>query len=153
MPLLHIHLNSPKTTVELGHDLKPQNLILRKVIVHRINGTAFSENDSGIHIDLHRMFNGFEMLSNKSQDNKLYVPVPNFNITTFYDYAFHVRFNSEEIHRSFEVQLTKKDGSAVVFGSNANNYVAVDLYFEYETAQHFETVHNPSGKGSVHSTI
>jgi hypothetical protein len=97
------------------------------------------------------MFNGFEMLSNKSQDNKLYLPVPNGVHVS--DYNFHVRFNSEEIKRSFEVQLTKKDGSAVVFGSNANNYVSVDVYFEYETAQHFETVHNPSGKGSVHSTI
>jgi len=155
MPLLHIHLDSPTTVVELQHDLKPQTLILRSVMVNRDIMSAQSQADDALQIDLGRMFNGFEMLSNKAQDNKLFLPFasrPSSLTPAPAIYPLHLKMNAEEIKSRFEVKVFKKDGKTPVsFATGTDgHYRTIDLYFEFETAQHFETIFNPEGQGTQH---
>ena len=70
MPLLHISLTEPNQTINLMHDLKQQTLILRQVMICKDATASMLPAEEGLQIDLHHMFNGFEFLSNKSDDNK-----------------------------------------------------------------------------------
>ncbi len=116
-----------------------------------------SPEDEGLQIDLRSMFNGFELMSNVSSDNKLYIPVHSRALAPTPDpfiYPFHIKLNAEEIKTRFTIQCYKKDGiTPVSFNTSTDgHYKSIDLYFEYETAQHFEVIHNPGGIGK-HSTI
>ena len=98
MPLLHINLSSEDQVIELMHDLKPQSLILRQVIINKDVMGAMSAADEGLQIDLRHMFNGFELLSNVSSDNKLYIPVhsrPLAPTPAPFIYPFHLKMTAE----------------------------------------------------------
>ena len=155
MPLLHINLTNERQTVQLLHDLKPQTLILRQVIINRDIMAAMNPAEEGLQIDLHHMFNGFELLSNVSSDNKLFIPVhsrPLAPTPAPMIYPFHLKLNAEEIKSQFVIECFKKDGITPVSFSTSDDghYKSIDLYFEFETAQHFETIHTPGGLGAHH---
>ena len=157
MPLLHLNLSNEKQEINLMHDLKPQTLILREVMINKDVMAAMSPGDEGLQIDLREMFNGFELMSNVSPDNKLYIPVqsrPLAPTPASFIYPFHIKLNAEEIKSRFTIETFKKDGITPVSFSTSTDghYKSIDLYFEYETAQHFEVIHNPGGLGK-HSTI
>ena len=157
MPLLHINLSNEKQVVELMHDLKPQTLILRQVIINKDIMSSMSPADEGLQIDLRHMFNGYELLSNVSSDNKLYIPVHSRALAPTPDpfiYPFHLKLNAEEIKNRFVIECFKKDGTTPVsFETNVDgHYKSIDLYFEFETNQHFETIHTPGGLG-VHQHV
>ena len=103
------------------------------------------------------MFNGYELLSNVSSDNKLYIPVHSRALAPTPDpfiYPFHLKLNAEEIKNRFVIECFKKDGTTPVsFETNVDgHYKSIDLYFEFETNQHFETIHTPGGLG-VHQHV
>ena len=155
MPLLHISLSSERETVKLLHDLKPQTLILKHVIINKDIMAAMTPADEGLQIDLHHMFNGFELLSNVSSDNKLFIPVhsrPLAPTPAPFIYPFHIKLNAEEIKSQFVIECFKKDGSTPISfnTSDDGHYKSIDIYFEFETAQHFETIHTPGGLGAHH---
>jgi hypothetical protein len=157
MPLLHINLSSEDQVIELMHDLKPQSLILRQVIINKDVMGAMSAADEGLQIDLRHMFNGYELLSNVSSDNKLYIPVhsrPLAPTPAPFIYPFHLKMTAEEIKSRFVIKCFKKDGfTPVSFNTGTDgHYKSIDLYFEFETAQHFETIHTPGGLG-VHQHV
>ena len=155
MPLLHINLSSEDQVIELMHDLKPQSLILRQVIINKDVMGAMSAADEVLQIDLRHKFNGFELLSNVSSDNKLYIPVhsrPLAPTPAPFIYPFHLKMTAEEIKSRFVIKCFKKDGlTPVSFNTSTDgHYKSIDLYFEFETAQHFETIHTPGGLGVHH---
>jgi len=141
MPLLHIHLDSNTNEVDLGTDIPPQRIILRRVVVAR--DTTASEttdnSDYGAIVDLHQMFNGTEFISNLTGSNRLFIPNTPFigdnththkNVTT---HDFNIRMGSESIPRMFEVKVFKKDNVTLApFDSSEGHYDAIDLYFEYD---------------------
>ncbi len=148
MPLLHIHLNQQSQTVKLMHDLKPQTLFLRQIIINKDIENSMNADNEGLTIDLHHMFNGFEIMSNISSDNKLFIPVHSRALAPTPDpfiYPFHIKLNAEEIKREFLIECFKKDGKTPISfeqtgPDNDGHYKTIDLYFEYQTAQHFETL-------------
>ena len=148
MPLLHI---------KLQHDLRPQTLILRSVMINKdVKGTQDVTED-GVQIGLQKMFSGFEMLSNKGDDNKLFLPCYSKALTPTpapLIYPLHLKLNAEEIKSVFEVEVFKKDGiTPVSFTPSVDgHFKTIDLYFEFETAQHFEHIFNPGGLGK-HSHV
>lgn len=153
MPLLHINISSESEVVELMHDLKPQTLILRQVIINRDSMSAMTPAEEGLQVDLRHMFNGYELISNVSSDNKLYIPVVSQSLATNpapMIYPFHLKMNAEEIKARFVINCFKKDGlTPVSFDTGIDgHYKSIDLYFEFETAQHFETIHTPGGLGT-----
>ena len=155
MPLLHINLSNEKQVVKLMHDLKPQRLILRQVIINRDIMGAMNAAEEGLQIDLRHMFNGYELLSNISSDNKLFIPVhsrPLAPTPAPFIYPFNLELTAEEIKSQFVIECFKKDGvTPVSFDIGVDgHYKSIDLYFQYETNQHFETIHNPGGLGEHH---
>ena len=143
MPLLHIHLNSNTNEIDLGADIPPQKLILRRVVVARdTNASETTDNSKyGAIVDLHEMFNGTEFISNLAGSNRLFVPNTPYiadsththkNITT---HDFNIRMGAESIPRKFEVKVFDKDNvTLATFGSSGGegHYDAIDIYFEYE---------------------
>ena len=138
MPLLHINLTNEKQEVDIGRDIKAQSMILRKIVVVRdaLASEDVDNSELGLHIDLHRMINGVETLSNISQGNHIYVPVSDRNNSgdrIHQQFDFNIRFNAEYIPRKFPINLYKKNMSAVSFASGTDgSFDSVDLYFEYE---------------------
>tara|TARA_Y100001972_G_scaffold122495_1_gene168219 strand:+ start:337 stop:777 length:441 start_codon:yes stop_codon:yes gene_type:complete len=143
MPLLHIHLDSNTNEIDLGADLPPQKLILRRVVVAR-DSTASETTDNskyGAIVDLHEMFNGTEFVSNLTGSNRLFIPNTPYDgasththkqITT---HDFNIRMGAESIPRKFEVRVFDKDNvTLAAFGHSAGegHYDAIDLYWEYE---------------------
>jgi hypothetical protein len=139
------------------HDLKPQTLILRQVMICKDATSNQAPAEEGLFIDLNKMFNGFEFLTNKSDDNKLFIPTysrpTNLNPAPMI-YPFHIKLNAEEIKSQFSISCFKKDGvTPVSFDTGTDgHYKSIDLYFEYQTPQHFETIHTSGGAG-FHSTV
>lgn len=156
MPLLHISLTEPNQTINLMHDLKPQTLILRQVMICKDATASMLPAEEGLQIDLHHMFNGFEFLSNKSDDNKLFIPTysrPTTLTPAPMIYPFHIKLNAEEIKSQFNISCFKKDGKTpITFNTGTDgHYKSIDLYFEFETAQHFETIIGTAG--GFHSAV
>ena len=113
MPLLHINLSNEKQVVKLMHDLKPQRLILRQVIINRDIMGAMNAAEEGLQIDLRHMFNGYELLSNISSDNKLFIPVhsrPLAPTPAPFIYPFNIELTAEEIKCQFVIECFMKDG-------------------------------------------
>lgn len=152
MPLLHLHIDEPSKVIELPHDLKAQSLILRQVMINKDIKAANDVTEDGVQIGLSNMFNGFEMLSNKGDDNKLFLPIysrANSGTPAPLIYPLHIKLNSEDIKSRFTINVFKKDGiTPVSFNTAVDGYYkSVDLYFEFQTAQHFTTIHNPGQQG------
>ena len=153
MPLLHINLSSPKQTIKLMHDLKPQKLTLKTVIINKDIENSMNADNEGLQIDLRHMFNGYELMSNISSDNKLFIPVHSRPLAPTPDpfiYPFHISLNAEEIKREFIIECFKKDGKTPISfeqtgPDNDGHYKSIDLYFEYQTNQHFETILGDAG--------
>lgn len=141
MPLLHIHLNSNTNEIDLGADIPPQKLILRRVVVARDSTASevVNNDDYGAIVDFHEMFNGSEFISNLSGSNKLFIPNTPYiadsththkNITS---HDFNIRMGAESIPRKFEIKVYKKDGVTLApFASSEGHYDAIDIYFEYQ---------------------
>ena len=111
MPLLHINLSEANQTINLMHDLKPQTLILRTVIINKDIMASMNPDEEGLQLDLHKMFNGFEFLSNVSDDNKLFIPThsrPLAPTPAPFIYPFHIKLNAEEIKNQFTRETLKK---------------------------------------------
>tara|TARA_Y100001937_G_scaffold123641_1_gene186834 strand:- start:2866 stop:3303 length:438 start_codon:yes stop_codon:yes gene_type:complete len=142
MPLLHIHLDSNTNEIDLGTDLPPQKLILRRVVVAR-DSTASETTDNskyGAIIDLHEMFNGTEFISSLTGSNRLFVPNTPYDgasththkqITT---HDFNIRMGAEAIPRKFEVRVFDIDNVTLASfeTSTQGHYDAIDMYWEYE---------------------
>ncbi len=77
MPLLHIHLDKNTNEIDLGADIPPQKLILRRVVIAR-DSTASettNNNDYGAIVDFHEMFNGSEFISNLTGSNRYFCQI------------------------------------------------------------------------------
>lgn len=143
MPLLHLHLNSNTNEIDLGADLPPQKLILRRVVVARdtLGGEVTDNSKYGTVVDLHEMFNGTEFTSNLTgSTNRLFIPNTPYDgsstnthkqITT---HDFNIRMGAESIPRKFEVRVFDKDNVTLASfdASTSGHYDAIDLYFEYQ---------------------
>ena len=68
-------------------------------------------------------------------------------------YPFHIKLNAEEIKSQFNISCFKKDGKTpITFNTGTDgHYKSIDLYFEFETAQHFETIIGTAG--GIHSAV
>lgn len=142
MPLLHIHLDSNTNEVDLGTDIPPQRIILRRVVVARdtTSGEVTDNSKYGVIVDLHQMFNGTEFISNLSGSNRLFIPNTEYTGSSSHTHKqitthdFNIRMGSEAIPRKFEVKVFDKDNvTLAAFGSTTSgHYDAIDLYFEYD---------------------
>lgn len=142
MPLLHIHLDSNTNEIDLGADLPPQKLILRRVVVAR-DSTASETTDNskyGAILDLHEMFNGTEFVSNLTGSNRLFVPNTPYDGASAHTHKqitshdFNIRMGAESIPRKFEVRVFDIDNVTLASfdASTQGHYDSIDMYWEYE---------------------
>tara|TARA_Y100001963_G_C6759534_1_gene438733 strand:+ start:1312 stop:1716 length:405 start_codon:yes stop_codon:yes gene_type:complete len=132
MVLLHLRLTEYDSKLTLPHDIKAQELILRKISISKDSGDQTL--GGGVMLDFHQFSNSYELMT--SEDNGM-LCVPLGETASHITQDYHIKFGSEDIKREFHIKTFKYDGTTkALFTSGTGHINSIDIFFEYSTNEH-----------------